>query len=299
MGKWERIVLVLFILGAAPSARADSKADVEKLVRAHMAATVGKQGAMFDTLPPSDGDYWIADASGSYFSLFVDCMMDRKSSSACDSETPLFGSSWIQELKYSGIKVSVHVDDAAKVATFYATGTVSGSLSEEGMDLKGKAQMRVAGLAKQTKQGWKVVGAKHSAAVSDADLVKHGERLVGNVFTPKPGIEQEVASWFGHLAEHQGASAIGANGTAPKEVATTAAAMTKLAKVWDKMDLKPLDFTVHEEGDYAFVNMTVEWTAKKTDLTFDVGFVIAKEGGAWKWEAINFGPNMLTEYSFH
>lgn len=102
----------------------------------------------------------------------------------------------------------------------------------------------------------------------------------------------------GYDADHQSAAALGANGTAPAEVATTAAGMRKRALAWDKLTLKPLDFETVEEGNYAFVHMTVKWTGKKTELTFDTAMVLAKEAGAWKWVAIDFGAMYLTPYAF-
>lgn len=287
------LALCCFVLATSP-AHADSKSDVGKLIRAHLAATVGTQGALYDTLAD---DFVLQDASGSYFSLFADCEGDPKASS-CESSTPLFGSDWFGTLAYSAIKPIIHVDEAAHVATFFVTGTLTGSLTTQGASVKGKTQMRVAGIAKLGPKGWRIVAAKHSASLPDADLLAHGEVLSGNVFEPKPGLEQEVASWFGHLADHQSAAAIGANGTAPGEVATTAAGMKKLALGWDKLKLEPLSFQVREEGSYAFVDMTVKWTAKKTALTFDMAMVLVKEAGAWKWVAIDFGGIMLTQYSF-
>jgi len=231
-------------------------------------------------------------------SLFGECRMDRKKSSACDSSVSLFGSDWVGTLTYSAIKPIIRVDDAAHLATFYVTATLSGKLMTEGLGVKGKTQMRITGIARQDKTSWKVAAVKYSASLPDSALLAHGEVLVGNIFEPKPGIEAEVASWFGHLADHQSEAAIAANGTSPDEVATTKATITKLAKSWDKLTLKPLTFEVHEYGNTAYVGMTVKWTAKKTELTFDLGMILVKEGGHWAWTVINFGPIMLTQYAF-
>ena len=168
---------------ATSTARADSRSDVEKLIRAHLAATIGEQGALFDTLAD---DYTLEDAGGSYFSLFAECEGNR-TSQACTSPTTLFGDSWMFTLAYSGIKPVVHVDEAAHVATFYVTGTLAGKLDTEGASAKGKTQMRVAGFAKLEPKGWRIVAAKHSASVPDADLLEHGEVLVGNIFEPEAG----------------------------------------------------------------------------------------------------------------
>lgn len=288
-----RLAVCSLVLATA-TARAGSKSDVDKLIRAHLAATIGTQGALYDTLADN---FVLEDASGSYFELFAECEGDRKSTS-CDSSTPLFGTSWFGTLRYSAIKPIIHVDEAAHVATFFVTGTLTGELTTQGASAKGTTQMRVAGLAKLGPKGWRILAAKHSASLPDADLLAHGEVLSTGTFAPKPGLEQEVASWFGHLADHQSAAALGANGTAPAEVATTAAGMRKLALAWDKLTLKPLYFNTVEEGNYAFVHMTVKWTAKKTELTFDMAMVLAKEAGAWKWVAIDFGGMYLTQYAF-
>ena len=288
-------MVLIAVVGVSAVAGADSKADVQKLLRAHLAATVATQGALYDTVTDNPV---LEDASGSYMSLFSECQVDRKTSSACAIGVPLFGTSWSGPLKYSAIKPVIHVDEAAHVATFYVTATLTGSLDTEGMSVKGKTRMRISGVATVEQGRWRIAAAKYSASVPDAALLAHGEVLVGNIFKPEPGLQQEVASWFGHLADHIAASPLGANGTAPAEVATTRPAMLKLATAWDKLALEPLTFSVHTYGDTAFVDMTVKWTTAKTALTFDMALVLAKEAGAWTWTSINFGPILMTEYSF-
>ena len=293
MGK---ALVVGLVLAWTALARADSNADVEKLVRAHVAASITTQGAFYDTLV--DDEEVVEDAEGGSMPLFVECRMDRKKSNACSNSVPLFGNTWFGNLTYSAVKPIVRVDDAAHVATFYVTATLAGKLVTEGLHVDGKTQMRVVGIARQDKTGWKVAAVKYSASLPDAALLAHGEVLVGNIFEPKPGLEAEVASWFGHLADHQSAAAIAANGTGPAEVATTKPAMATLAKTWDKLTLKPLTFEVHEIGNLAYVGMTVKWTEKRSELTLDVAMILVNEHGHWAWTAINFGPIMMTEYAF-
>jgi hypothetical protein len=278
----------------ASTARADATADVDKLVRTHLDASIGRQGALVATLAVGAA---IVGADGRRVALATECAASPKAA-ACSRSVPLFGAAWSGKLAYTNLKPAIRVDDKRGFATFFVTADVAGELAGPVSKVKGKAQVRVDGVAKRGSTGWKVIGAKYTAALPDTVLAKHGDTFAGAGATaPRSPLEKEVTSWFGHLADHQSANAIGVGGTAPEELATDPAAITKLVKAIDTLTLKPYSSGVVEAGEVAFVYTDVTLVATKQAVDLNAGIVVVKDGATWKWVAINFSAIELAQHA--
>lgn len=280
------------------TARADSTADVDKLVRAHVEASVGRQGSLAATLAAKHA---VVGVDGHLTPFAADCIGDREAS-ACGRLVPLFGPDLSGTIAYSNIKPIVRADDKRRIASFFVTAELAGELASPGDNgpggkTKGKTQMRIAGAARLDKDGWKVVGVKYTGTLPDDALAAYGATFATTGGTaPKTKLEKEVRGWFGHLADHQSANAIGISGTAPVEVATDPAGITKLAKAIDGLTLKPYSSGAVEAGDIAFVYIDLTLVSKVKSVDLAVGIVLVKEGGVWKWTAIDFGALQLAAH---
>lgn len=296
MGKLLLAVSLVGLVGGR--AHGDAAADVEKLVRVHVAASTGKQGPYVATLASPN---WLVGADGSYVPLFAECEADQKAD-ACENSMSVFGSGWWGTATYKNVKPVVRVDASGNAAAFYVTADATAKLdgASESESAAGKTKMRVAGIAKLDGKQWKVVGAKYSGTLSDKALFAYGMKPDARTLKPGTELQKQVASWFGHLAEHASASVLGANGTSPGEIATSRPAAIKLAKSWDKLDLQPRSFDGLEAGNFGFVTLDVALTTKKSKqpVLLSMGIVAIKEGETWKWVAIDFGSKLLTAELF-
>ncbi|HEY4238884.1 MAG TPA: hypothetical protein VGM88_03680 [Kofleriaceae bacterium] len=281
---------LLVVAALAGTAAADSKSDVEALVRAHLTASTGKQKGFYKTLA---SEYQISDASGFLLSLF-----SCEPKDACDNDVPVFEQSWFGKFSFANIRPIVWIDPGDQVATFYATADLTADLLTQGGAAKGKTQFRLAGVAKREGGSWRVAGAKYALALPDAALLR-GEDLHDSVFAPTSPVEKAVASWFGHLASHMSANAIGANGTAPAELATAPAAMARLAASWDKLSLTPTSFTTIDLGTVAIVLLDVTFRAKAHPVSMSCAIVAVKQGDTWSWSAIDFGARFGVDQALH
>ncbi len=289
------IVLALLAWSAPAIADTASSSAVEKVVRANIAASFTSHAKLaataiadFDFRPAIDENRtpWFDDKCGDTF---------------CNDEVMLFGG-WVPvRMKLAAFKPRIQVDDDAHTAWFAADLVFSGSLATgDTVIVPGSWPVRVTGILVDD-HGWKVAAEKFSLVTPDAKLVAK-EDWVPNYgeITDKPGLE--LAAWFPkHLADHQSARAFAVNGTSPSDVGRDKAAMTKLARAWDKLAFVPksADVTVLAGGKVAWAHVTVTMAIKGGVKIMTVGIVAVAEADGWRWVSLNWSPEVQPDDATH
>lgn len=288
------------LLGAvAGPAAADqrSTAAVDKLVRAHVAASIKTEGAFVSTL--TDGAH-ITRPDGSADSTAFGCPDDPD---ACKSPfnlyeraTDIFGS-----YKYASVgKPAIYVDDANHVAFFQVAVklTVDGSPGADvDVTIKGKTTMRLTGMAVDQQGAWKIAAIAYAPSLPERRLLDEATRPAIRHLAPTTGVAKEVLSWVGHFADHVSPRAIGAAGTGPKELATKPAAIAQLAQTWDKLPLDITYLAAVERDNAAFLWGTAARTVGAKAVELVPIILVEKEGASWKWIAISWVPRGMFEAS--
>ncbi len=285
--------LACVLLGAvASSAAADqrSAAAVEKLVRAHVAASITTERAFLATLTD---DAHITTPEGG---IDIGALACTDEPDPCDASFNIYerASSIFGTYKYGALgKPAIYVDDANHVAFFQVAVklSVDGSRGEEmDVDVRGKTTMRITGLATERDGAWKVAAVAYAPSLSEQRLLALAERTKAHRFAPADAVTKEVAGWVGHLAAHISPHAIGAAGTAPKELATKPAAMTQLAQRWDQLPLDLTFVSAVTRGDAAMVWGTAWRKVGDKVVRLIPTILVERDGGSWRWVAISWEP---------
>lgn len=297
---WVVAIAGLVVGASAAPAAADkaSVAAVDKLVRTHIAASLGPEQRFLATLTPDahitrpDGS---ADSADAY-----PCVDDPEQCDTSESwyehVTQIYG-----RFRYTLIgKPAIYVDDASHVASFQAVArlTVDGSLGEElQFDAKGKTTMRITGIAVVAQGRWKIAAVAHTPSMSDQALAGWPDTGARTRHAPGSPVAAEVLSWVGHLADHVSPHAIGAAGTAPRDAATKPEAIAALARSWDQL---PIDVTYLQavpRGDTVLLWGTATRTIGTKTYALVPIIIVERDGASWRWIAITWGPRGLFEAS--
>jgi hypothetical protein len=158
-------------------------------------------------------------------------------------------------------------------------------------------KLRVAGLAVQTPQGWKLAGLHYARPLADKDLFAPGN---GGRYVPDKAelkgdaaLAKVVGDWLttGFAAHAAKTGTLIAAGSAPGEV-QTGAATAKLVAVWDKMGLRPSEIQAHvfADGKVGFViaDLTVPPKGKRPSVELMLTLVCTWDGKEWRWVSLSF-----------
>lgn len=292
--------LACVLLGAvAGPAAADqrSAAAVDKLVRAHVAASITTERAFLATLID---DAHITTPEGG---IDIGALACTDEPDPCDASFNIYerASSIFGTYKYGALgKPAIYVDDANHVAFFQVAVklSVDGSRGEEmDVDVRGKTTMRLTGMAVDQQGAWKIAAIAYAPSLPERRLLDEATRPAIRHLAPTTGVAKEVLSWVGHFADHVSPKAIGASGTGPKELATKPAAIAQLARTWDKLPLDITYLAAVERGNAAFLWGTAARKVGAKAVELEPLILVEKEGASWKWIAISWVPRGMFEAS--
>ncbi|HEY4240631.1 MAG TPA: hypothetical protein VGM88_12505 [Kofleriaceae bacterium] len=179
--------------------------------------------------------------------------------------------------------------------TVDATDAAKGGGWFHGAMKEGATTTYITGIAaKQPDKTWAIAVEMFAPAIPDAELWK---RAIPRDAGAAPPYDDVLGSAMFSIVT-QGldttmAAAAAANGTAPGETCSTAAACAKLASVWSKLDMELLEFTQARAvvpGRLAFALGKVMLPAKKKDtiVPLTVGIVMVNVKGEWRWAVVSF-----------
>jgi hypothetical protein len=287
-----------FVAPAPPAApAANAEAEVEKVVRANLAAAYTSHSKLDAT---ATKDLVFEPAVDENRRVWWD---GRCGSSYCNDDVMLFGDWIMVDLELAPFTPTIVIDDSAHVAFFAADLVFSGTLATGNtVRIKGKWPVRVTGIVVDD-HGWKVAAEKFSLVTDDATLLSADDYApYADKLDDPPAVE--LAAWFpGHLADHQSARAFRATGTADGDVASDRAAMTRLARSWDKLALTPksAEFTPLANGKVAWAEVTVTLptgTLARVKI-MTVGIIAVREADTWRWVSLNWSPRVQPHEATH
>lgn len=290
--------LTCVLLGAVVgSAAADdrSAAAVDKLVRAHIAASIKTEGAFVRTLTD---DAHVTTPEGGLDYGALACL---DAPAECNTPFNIYErtTNILGSYKYASVgKPAIYVDDAHHVAFFQVAVklSVDGSLGDDvDVTIKGKTTLRLTGVAVDQQGAWKIAAIAYAPSLPERRLLDEATQPAIRHLAPATGVAKEVMSWVGHFADHVSPRAIGAAGTGPKELATKPAAIAQLARTWDQLPLDVTYLAAVERGDAAFLWGTAarKVGAKAVELVPII--LVEKDGGSWKWIAMSWVPRGMFE----
>jgi hypothetical protein len=185
-------------------------------------------------------------------------------------------------------KVTVVVDATAHTAWFAAP-----------LELPGKRTMHVSGVALLQGDRWLLRVLDAELAIPDSELAKHpvlAPLAAMTPPTPTTTLGKAIISWFKDhsLAKHAASGVVLAGGSAPKELASGAAAI-KLAGTLDRLALVPIAI---DAADTAPVAIGTAWLAiskREQDGVIQFGFTVyaVQEKGEWRWKSIQFADDQV------
>jgi hypothetical protein len=266
-----KLSLVLALVGSA--AFADSKKDIDKLVRVQLTHDKLGEGLGKDTLVLVDGRQVTENLADEAWDIHADAQ----------------GMKFVSTVQ----GVEIVADDARGIAWFHARA----KFVETMKGYSHTANMRLSGIALASGKTWRLAMLAYTQEWTDAKMLA-AAKAHKPPFTPPatPSFEGDAtlaklaASWFTEtkLAK-AGATKRIASGTSTGEYGVDAAA-TKLATGWDKLKLPVASAFGKTFGDIGVVTVKVGLQVPKTPAYAPMILcaVVVKNGDTWQWTSLNW-----------
>ena len=275
----QRLLAVLVVLFAASAARADLKADVEKLVHTNIRAVAADRFEDFDRTVT--GGRVLVLPSG-------------KSTVEAGLVADIYGPK-AKKVAHKVESLHVVVDAAKKLAWFHGAIVATFVVDKK----KVQTPMRVSGIAADegSPVGWKIQALMYARTMPDREL--YAKAAAASRGAAKPAGETAVAklvgSWFvegGSIANDRSKNvAVFVSGTGPVEIGNGAFAV-KLVKAWEdlKMWATAVEATVFANSEIAFVRADVMIPVDQQASKLVLGAIMVKENAVWRWVSLSFTP---------
>lgn len=277
-----RVIVVLMMM-VSSVARADSKADVEALLKKHLATIQADDWEAFDATFRKDGYYFFPSTGAVH-------LIEQFHGTHAVGVT--------QKIE----RMTVAADDTTKVAWFNVEFTAKYQLAmySEGPPPWFNDRIRMVGIAIDD-GGWKLAAATYGQSFADKYLYEEVSQIEqeATVVKGERTSAEYAQRWFTKgLVAAMAPGALAVNGTAEGEWAI-GRNVPKLAATWDKLKLWPIRIVGRTWKSYpiALVVADVGMPVKKGAggvaavdgaVRLRMFSVAVPDGKAWKWTTLSF-----------
>ena len=273
-----RVVALLVVVFASSLARADLKADVEKLVRANIKAVAADKFDAFDRTLTGGRVLVLPDGKSTIDKGLVADIYGPKA----------------KRVTHEIESLHIIADAAKKLAWFHGSIAATFVVDKKRIQLP----MRISGIAADegAPVGWKIQALMYARTMPDKELATHAAAATraSAKTSGDATLAKLVAAWFdgGSIASDRSKNvAVVVNGTSSVEIGDGAFAV-KLVKAWEA--LKPwatsVEATVFAGGEIAFVRAELMVPVDKQAAKIVLGAILARENTAWRWVSLNLTP---------
>lgn len=275
----QRLVAFLVLVLATPVARADLKADVEKLVRTNLRAVAADKFEDFDRTVTGGRVLVLPSGENAIEAgLVADIYGPRAKKVAHEVEN-----------------LHVVVDAAKKLAWFHGALVATFVIDRK----KVRLPMRISGIAADegSPVGWKIQALMYARTMPDRELYAKASAATRGAAKPAgdAALAKLVGAWFaegGSIANDRSKNvAVFVSGTGSVEIGNGAFAV-KLVNAWEdlKMWATAVEATLFAKSEIAFVRADVMIPVDEQASKLVLGAIMVKENGVWRWVSLSFTP---------